>query len=123
MVREHAGRHSLSLDPQAARYLAEYLGDEIGNLPGVLEQLRAVHGPGARLDEGVVTRLFQGQRHGFQWDITDALDRGDAAAALEYVHGALDHVARRRKVRCTASCSLTNAGTASATTPMETRRP
>lgn len=92
MVREQARRHRLQLDASAARYLAEYLGDEIGNLAGVLEQLVAVHGKGARLGEGEVASLFQGARHGFQWDITDALDRGDAAAALEYVHGAFDHM-------------------------------
>jgi DNA polymerase III delta subunit len=90
LVRRQAERRGIRLDPQAARYLAEYLGDEIGNLSGVLEQLGAIHGDGARLGEADVASLFQGARHGFQWDITDALDRGDAAAALEYVHGELE---------------------------------
>lgn len=91
MVREQAARRALRLDGQAARYLAEYLGDEIGNLSGILSQLLAVHGEGARLAEDDVARLFQGSRHGFQWDITDAIWRGDTATALEFVHGAFDH--------------------------------
>src|SRR2546423_1453495 len=91
-VRQVAGRRGVHLDPAAARYLAEYLGDEFGNLRGVLDQLTSIHGEGARLGEDEVAQQFQGARHGFQWDITDALDRGDAAAALDYVHGAFDHM-------------------------------
>jgi len=90
MVREHAARRGLRLDARASRYLAEYLGDELGNLGTCLDQLLSRHGADARLGEDEVAALFQGSRHGFQWDITDAIDRGDAPAALAYVHGALD---------------------------------
>ena len=92
MVKSHAARRGLHLDAPGARYLAEYLGDEIGNLGGVLDQLVAIHGTGSRLTEADLARQFQGPRHGYQWDITDALDRGDAPAALEYIHGAFDHM-------------------------------
>src|SRR2546423_8032024 len=75
-VRQVAGRRGVHLDPAAARDLAEYPGDEVGNLRGVLDQLTSIHGEGARLGEDEVALQFQGARHGFQWDITDALDRG-----------------------------------------------
>jgi DNA polymerase III delta subunit len=92
MVREKATARGLRLDAGAARYLVEYLGEEIGNLGAALDQLLAVGRPGARLTEEDVARVFQGARHGPQWDITDALERGDAATALELVHGALEHM-------------------------------
>jgi DNA polymerase III delta subunit len=92
LVRALGEKRQVHLSPGAARYLAEFLGEELGNAGAYLDQLATLHGTGARIDEDDVARLFVGTRRGYQWDITDAIDRGDTRAALEYLHGAFDQM-------------------------------
>jgi DNA polymerase-3 subunit delta len=76
----HAG--PVRFDVPAANRLGDHLGEDVGRLPGVVEALAARYGAGARIG---VEELepYLGEAGGLApWDLTDALDRGDTAAAL-----------------------------------------
>jgi DNA polymerase III subunit delta len=70
------------LDPRAAARLGDHLGGDLNRLQGVLDTLAAAYGPGAAID---VERLepFLGEAGKVApWELTDAVDSGDAGAAL-----------------------------------------
>jgi DNA polymerase-3 subunit delta len=73
------------LDAAATTVVSDHLGEDLSRLPGLLETLAAAYGPGARLAVADVTP-FLGQAGGVApWELTDAIDRGDAAAALDHL--------------------------------------
>lgn len=79
----HAGVH---LDAEAARQLAAHLGEEVGRLQPMLEMLEAAYGHGGRVTAAELSP-FLGEWGGVPpWDLTDAIDRGDGAAALDALH-------------------------------------
>lgn len=70
------------LDARAAALVGEHLGDDVDRLGSLLEMLAAAYGPGARLGPDEVAPLLGGAGSVAPWELTDAIDRGDAAAAL-----------------------------------------
>lgn len=70
------------LDRRAATRLAEHLGDDLGRLDGLLDLLQAVYGVGARVSADDLEPFLGSAGSGAPWDLTDAIDKGDAAAAL-----------------------------------------
>lgn len=78
------------LDAAAGAAVAEHLGEDLSRLPGLLETLAAAFGPGARLGPDDVMP-FLGQAGAVApWELTDAIDRGDPAAALGHLHRLLE---------------------------------
>ncbi|MBV8160081.1 MAG: DNA polymerase III subunit delta [Acidimicrobiia bacterium] len=76
----------VTLDARAAEVVADHLGEDVGRVPSLLELLAAAFGEGATIGEGEVLP-FLGEAGGVApWELTDAIDRGDTAAALENVH-------------------------------------
>jgi DNA polymerase-3 subunit delta len=76
----------VSLDARAAELVGSHLGEDVGRLPSLLELLAAAHGEGASVGADEVAP-FLGEAGGVApWDLTDAIDRGDTAAALENLH-------------------------------------
>jgi DNA polymerase-3 subunit delta len=71
------------LDVGARALVAEQLGDDVARLPAVLDALVASFGPGARLGAGDVAPFLGEVGSVPPWELTDAIDRGDAAAALD----------------------------------------
>lgn len=81
-VADEVKKANLALDREAQRHLVDWLGDDAGRLPGVLAVLASTYGEGARLTVGDVDP-FLGDAGGVPpWDLTDAIDRGDIAAAI-----------------------------------------
>jgi DNA polymerase-3 subunit delta len=79
-------RAPLQFEPAARTLLATHLGEDLGRLPAMLDTLVASYGEGARLTPEDLAP-FLGEAGGVApWDLTDAIDRGDAAAALETLH-------------------------------------
>ena len=77
---------SLRFSPDASRRLAEHLGEEVARLSSILDMLEAAYGEGARIDARSL-EPFLGDAGGVPpWDLTDAIDRGDGAAAVEALH-------------------------------------
>jgi DNA polymerase-3 subunit delta len=72
----------LHFDAATKQRVADHLGEDLGRLPALLDTLVGAYGEGARLDVGDV-EPFLGDAGGVApWDLTDAIDRGDTAAAL-----------------------------------------
>lgn len=78
------------LDARAAAALGAHLGEDVSRLATLLDSLAAAYGEGARVGEGELAP-FLGQAGGIApWDLTDAIDKGDTAAALTQLHRMLE---------------------------------
>lgn len=76
----------VKLDNHAAQRLGAHLGEDLSRLNGILEVLRTAYGEGAVVG---VEQLepFLGEAGGVApWDLTDAIDKGDAPTALDLLH-------------------------------------
>ena len=85
-VAEAVAAHGLTLDKAAARLVAERLGEGAGAVVELAERLVGVHGEGARLGVAEV-EPWLGEAGGVPpWELTDAIDKGDATTALALLH-------------------------------------
>lgn len=85
-VIDQMARHEIRLDRAAAALVAERVGENGGAVIELAERLVGVHGAGARLGVDEV-RPWLGEAGGVPpWDLTDAIDKGDAALALALLH-------------------------------------
>jgi len=76
----------MRFDHAALDTLREWLGDDLGRLQGVLDTLASAHGSTHVLHVDDVTP-FLGDAGGVPpWDLTDAIDAGQTARALELLH-------------------------------------
>ena len=76
----------LQFDADASATLADHLGEDVGRLPSLLDMLVAAYGAGAPIGTEQL-QPFLGEAGGVApWELTDALDGGDTAAALEHLH-------------------------------------
>jgi len=76
----------VQLDRQAAARLGQHLGEDLGRLPGILEVLAAAHGEGAKISSADLDPVLGEEGGGAPWDLTDAIDQGDADGALHHLH-------------------------------------
>jgi DNA polymerase-3 subunit delta len=85
-VVEQVASHGITLDGAAARLVAERLGEGAGAVVELAERLVGVHGAGARLGVAEV-EPWLGEAGGVPpWELTDAIDKGDASRALDLLH-------------------------------------
>ncbi len=85
-VGEHFASRELRLDGPARVRVAEQLGENPGAVVELVERLGGVYGPGARLGVEEV-EPFLGEAGGVPpWELTDAINRGDTALALDRLH-------------------------------------
>lgn len=85
-MAEKVGESGLRLDKTAVDAIADTLGQDLGRLHGLLESLAAAYGPDARLGAADVAP-YLGEAGGVApWDLTDAIDGGDIARAVEVLH-------------------------------------
>ncbi len=81
-ITEHAAGAEVRLSGPAATLVAERLGEDVGRLDGLLATLAATFGTSRMLRPDDV-EPFVGEAGGVPpWDLTDAIDGGDTAAAL-----------------------------------------
>jgi DNA polymerase-3 subunit delta len=80
----------VKLDAAAASAVGEHLGEDASRLPGLLETLAAAYGQGVRLGVEDVTPYLGRAGSVAPWDLTDAIDRGDVAGALDHLRRMLD---------------------------------
>jgi DNA polymerase III subunit delta len=71
------------LDRRAVQLLSDHLGDAVSRVDGILSVLAAVHGQGAKIGVDELEPFLGEAGGGAPWDLTDAVDRGDAGAALD----------------------------------------
>lgn len=83
---EQVRASGVRLDRSAVQTVASWLGEDVGRLPGILETLRSAYGDTKVLQSADVVP-FLGDAGGVPpWELTDAIDRGDATAALRLLH-------------------------------------
>ena len=75
----------VDLDPSARALVEETLGEDVGRLPALLELLAAAHTGSGRMGADQVAPLLGAAGGVPPWDLTDAIDRGDTAKAVELV--------------------------------------
>ncbi len=80
-------RHShVRLDAAAARMLGQHLGEDVGRLPTVLDMLESAYGAGGRIGVGELEPFLGDTGNVPPWELTDAIDAGDGAAAVVALH-------------------------------------
>lgn len=80
----------IALDARATKRVSEHLGEDAGRLNGLIARLVAAHREGATLGPDDV-EPFLGDAGGVpRWELTDAIEKGDAALALDKLHRLLD---------------------------------
>jgi DNA polymerase III subunit delta len=76
----------IKLTAAAAHRISDWLGDDAGRIPALLDVLRAAYGEGARIDVDDL-EPYLGEAGGVApYHLTGAIDKGDAAGALEILH-------------------------------------
>lgn len=85
-LAEHLKGSPVRLDPAAAKAVEQHLGEDLGRLTNLLEALAAAYGAGARLGPDDVEPFLGEAGSVAPWLLTDAIDRGDMAAAIEALH-------------------------------------
>ena len=94
-VDDEIAASGLRLEPAARRLLVDQVGDDVARLPGILAALGAAFGAGGgsggrqRLSDRDVEPFLGDAGSVPPWELTDAIDRGDAAGALDKLHRVL----------------------------------
>jgi DNA polymerase-3 subunit delta len=85
-VTERLHDGPVRLGGAAAAIVEAHLGEDVGRLGALLDLLAASYGVGAHLGVEEV-EPFRGEAGGVApWELTDAIDAGDTAAALAVLH-------------------------------------
>jgi DNA polymerase-3 subunit delta len=85
-VVDRLRKSPLNFDARAGQRLTEHLGEDVSRLGGIIDLLVTAHGEGATITADDV-EPFLGDAGGVApWDLTDALDKGDASTALTHLH-------------------------------------
>jgi DNA polymerase-3 subunit delta len=84
----------VKVDAAAARLIEGHLGEDIARLEPLLTILTAAYGPGAKVGPAQVEPYLGDAGAAAPWDLTDAIDKGDAAAALDALHRLLGGAGR-----------------------------
>lgn len=82
-VTEQVAAAGIKLDKAAVDRIVEHLGEEVSRLGGLLETLVSTFGPKARLSVDDIEPYLGDQSDLAPWDLTDAIDRGDKALAID----------------------------------------
>jgi DNA polymerase III subunit delta len=74
------------LDRRAVQMLSDHLGDSLSRVDGIVSVLAAVYGTGASVGADQLEPFLGSAGGAAPWDLTDAVDRGDAGAALDQLN-------------------------------------
>ena len=85
-IRSRAAAKGVDLDDRVVARLVDWLGENSGALDGILDTIASSHNAKTRVRVEEVEPLL-GEAGGVPpWDLTDAIDRGDAARAINLLH-------------------------------------
>ena len=95
VLKTEARRAGIGFTAEASRLLAEHLGEDAGRVVELVALLRGAYGEGAALDVDDV-EPYLGEAGGVpRYELTNAIDRGDTAGALETLHRLLTATSSR----------------------------
>jgi len=98
---QHLASAPVKLDASAKAALADHLGEDVSRLRGLLETFTSTFGAGARLGADDIEPYLGDAGDVAPWDLTDAIDKGDAQDALRVLERMLG--AGRHPLQITAS--------------------
>lgn len=82
------------LDRDARRMVVDHLQDDVAALPSVLARLAEAYGPGTSVGSAQVAPFLGQAGSVAPWELTDAIDSGSAALAVDRLHRMLEAGAR-----------------------------
>jgi DNA polymerase-3 subunit delta len=85
-VEQQLRQAPLRLDGPARAAVAEHLGQDLGRLGTLVDTLVAAHGEGASIGIDDLMPYLGEAGSVAPWDMTDAIDRGEAETALNALH-------------------------------------
>ena len=80
----------VKLNREATELLQSRLGDELGQLAGVLDALASAYGESATIDSDALEPFLGAGGAAAPWELTDAIDSGDTVTALTQLRRMLD---------------------------------
>ncbi|NNE96084.1 MAG: hypothetical protein HKN24_08640 [Acidimicrobiales bacterium] len=86
LLDQHLAEAAVRLDGGAKAAVADRLGDDVGRLSAVLDALTSTFGEGAGLTAGDVEPFLGEASDVPPWELTDAIDKGNIAVALDKLH-------------------------------------
>ena len=86
LLASEAKQAGLKLSAGASARIAAHFGEDAGRVPELIELLLATYGPKASLDVAEVEAYLGELGTTGQFDLTNAIDKGDLGAALEVLH-------------------------------------
>jgi DNA polymerase III subunit delta len=85
-INDRIKQGPVRLDRRAQELVIDRLGEELGQLTGVLDALAAAYGEGATVDVEQVEPFLGAGGVAAPWELTDAIDAGDTDTALAQLH-------------------------------------
>lgn len=82
-VGEHLAESGLKVDADGRKRLVMWVGDEPSRLLGLIDLLTSTFGVGTKIAAADIEPFLGDDGSVPPWDLTDAIDRGDRAAALD----------------------------------------
>jgi DNA polymerase III subunit delta len=82
-LTERLASGPVRLDAASARRIGDHVGEDLGALSGLLDVLAAAYGEGAEVAPADLEPFLGEAGSVAPWELTDAIDRGDTAVALE----------------------------------------
>jgi DNA polymerase-3 subunit delta len=89
--------HGIRLDKEAAARVGAHVGDDAGRLPELVDLLHSTYGDGAVLDLAAVEPYLGEAGTAARYELTNAIDSGDGAAALDVLRRLLRATSGRQK--------------------------
>jgi DNA polymerase-3 subunit delta len=89
-LHEHLRGAPVKLEPQATQLLGQHVGEDLGRVEGLLGALAAAYGAGARITVADLQPYLGEAGTVARYELTDAIDGGDPAAALAILHRMTD---------------------------------
>lgn len=89
-ITQRATSEGVTLQPEAARRLAQLAAGQLQRLATEIAKLATYVGPGGTIDVAAVEVLVPDSRETRAFDLTDALARGERSHALALLHELLD---------------------------------
>jgi DNA polymerase III subunit delta len=85
-IASQIAESGVRLDPGAQAAVTAAIGEDIARLRGLLETLESTYGDEVRLSEAEVVPYLGEAGIVAPYELTDAIDRGDAAGAIDRLH-------------------------------------
>lgn len=89
-LHEHLRGAPVKLEPAAVSVLADHVGEDLGRVEGLLGALSAAYGEGAVVSAEDLNPYLGEAGNVPRYELTDAIDRGEAGRALLVLHRMLE---------------------------------